>query len=120
MRAKVRGCVAVLLVVIVALAATAASASAKACGRVYVADSGLKAKARVVRGGGSCSGAKHLIRDAYTREDEGHWNRMGAYGVFWRVDGWRCSIGLGATETFCRRSGREIDGSFRHGDGWSF
>ncbi len=90
------------------------------CGRVSVPGYHGSAKVRVVSGRVSCSHARPLIRDAFrafiTRRNDG---TDPIYGLVWRVDGWRCSHGLGGSQAFCRRAGRRVDGSFRRDDGWS-
>lgn len=40
--------------------------------------------------------------------------------MIWTVSGWNCGIGLAGSQTFCTRGGREVDGSFRTDDGWTF
>jgi hypothetical protein len=45
---------------------------------------------------------------------------MPTFGLYWRVRGWRRSHGLGGAQAFCLRRGREIDGSFRSDEDWSF
>ena len=111
-----------MVVVGACMAALAAPAAAQAqhCSKVYVGVRGVPAKVQVVSGSASCSGARRLIRSAFTAETNRHWNGSNDSGVFWRVNGWNCTIGLGGSETFCSRGNREIDGSFRRDDGWSF
>jgi hypothetical protein len=36
------------------------------------------------------------------------------------VDGWRCFIGLAGSQTFYHRGAKEVDGSLRSDDGWTF
>jgi ATP dependent DNA ligase domain len=107
---------------------TGASAS-KRCGRVFVPSRETKAKVRVVRGRVACygaHGARRLVRDAYTAIDSRHWDGRFHSGflagaIYWRIHRrWRCSIGLGASQVFCVRPGKEVDGSVRHDDDWYF
>ena len=105
--------------VVCALALLPATADAKICGRVLVAP-GHRAKVHVVRGPLSCSDAHREIALAFQAEATRHWDGTGTTGVFWRVNGWRCSIGLGGSETFCHRGTKQVDGSFRTDDGWYF
>jgi hypothetical protein len=42
------------------------------------------------------------------------------YGVFWRLWGWRCYVGLAGSQTFCQLGTKEVDGSLRSDDGWTF
>jgi hypothetical protein len=98
-----------------------ACASAQHCGRVYVQTRGASAKVRVVRGPISCKRARSLIKAAYHAEDTRHsdgYNKT--FGMFWRVQGWRCYTGLAWSQAFCFRDQREADGSTRRDDGWSF
>jgi hypothetical protein len=82
---------------------------------------GLKAKVRLVHGPLTCHRARRQIAAAFTAEVVRHNDGFNpTNGVFWRVDGWRCFIGLADTQTFCVRRGREVDGSFRTDDGWTF
>jgi hypothetical protein len=91
------------------------------CGRVYVGSYHGRAKVRIVSGRATCSGARGLIHDAFTafvtRRPKGSDPN---YGLYWSVRGWRCSHGLGGSQAFCIQKRREIDGSFRSDDGWSF
>lgn len=96
------------------------AAAAKVCGRASVPGVDAREKVRVVRGPMSCGAAHRQIARAFDVEPSRHWDDTGEYGVFWRVHGWRCTIGLEETETFCRRDGREVDRSFRHDDGSNF
>jgi hypothetical protein len=91
--------------VLVALAAglgLPATAAAQHCGRVKLAGGG-KAKVRIVHGDVGCGKARLVIKSAYHAEASRHWDGTGNYGVYWRVRGFQCSIGLGGSETFCRR-----------------
>jgi hypothetical protein len=113
-----------LLVVFVAafgLLAAPALARPKRCGRILVIQIELKAKVDVHRGPVSCEAAKRLIYDAFSDEGTPALGLPAAdQSVVWRVDGWRCEIGLGASETFCGRGRRQVDGSTRTDDGWDF
>lgn len=105
-----------------ALAACPSSASASTrCGRVYVPVYHHSAKVRIVTGRATCVGARGLIRDAFTafvkRRSDG---TDPSVGLYWHVRGWRCSHGLGGSQAFCLQARREIDGSLRSDDGWSF
>jgi hypothetical protein len=111
------------------LALPAAASASKRCGRVSLPTRETKAKVRVVRGRVPCyglHGARRLIRDAYTAIDSRHWDGRFHAGslagsIYWRVHRrWRCSIGLGASEVFCFRRGKQVDGSVRHDDDWYF
>jgi hypothetical protein len=65
--------------------------------------------------------ARRQIAAAYRAEDTRHWSGFqNPYGVFWRVEGWRCFIGLAGSQTFCQSGAREVDGSLRREDGWTF
>jgi hypothetical protein len=118
---RLAGPLTIAAVVAVLAGAVPAVASAHRCGRTFVSARGLAAKVRIVRGPVSCESARRLIVHAYTAES----SRPSAgfdpvWGVFWEVRGWRCSIGLAGSQTFCRRSAKEVDGSFRRDDGWTF
>jgi hypothetical protein len=113
----------------VCLAVPAGASASKRCGRVFLPSREIKAKVRVVRGRVACygpHGARRLIRDAYTAIDSRHWDgrfRSGSLTglIYWRVHRrWRCGIGLGATEVFCFRRGKQVDGSVRRDDDWYF
>ena len=96
------------------------AALAQRCGRVSVPGRG-SAKVRVVRGPLYCRAARRQIAAAYRAEDTRHWSGyQNPYGVFWRVDEWRCFIGLAGSQTFCHRGAKEVDGSLRSDDGWTF
>jgi hypothetical protein len=87
-----------------------------------VSTGGHKAKVRVVKGHVACDYARTVIADAFKKEAKSpfHWDGTNKYGIYWKVDGWKCSTGLAGSQTFCRRSGRRVDGSTRHDDGWGF
>jgi hypothetical protein len=106
------------IVIVAALGlASPASAVARHCGRVYVPTRGV----RVVHGPVSCRRARSLIKATYHAEDSRHWGGHGSeLGIYWRVQRWRCYTGLGWSESFCFRGGREVDGSTRRNDGWHF
>jgi hypothetical protein len=111
----------VALALLVPSLALPANASAHRCGRLPVPARGLDAKVRIVHGPISCHSARKLIVTAYhaesTRHSAGFQNPD---GVFWRVDGWRCYIGLAGSQTFCHRGIKRVDGSLRTDDGWTF
>lgn len=111
-----------LLVAVIALiAATPAVAAAGRCGRLEVTTRDAKAKVRVVRGRTTCAAARRQIAAAFHAEDTLPWSGYAnPYGVYWRVRGWRCFIGLAGSQTFCHRRRSEVDGSLRTDDGWSF
>src|SRR5207302_6679900 len=108
-----------LCAVVLAVTPAAASAS-KRCGRTWIDTRQVKAKVLVVKGSALCHNARKLIKTAFTAEDTRAWDGYGSWGVYWIVKRYHCSIGLGASETFCRRHGRQIDGSTRTDDGWRF
>ncbi len=108
------------LALALALAPPQADAS-KRCGHVFIASRSVSAKVRVVRGRAGCSAARGLIRAAYRAQDTRRQDGTDpTYGIYWRVRHWRCSHGLGGSQVFCFRGGREVDGSTRRDDGWSF
>jgi hypothetical protein len=75
------------------------AAVAQRCGRVSVPARGI-AKVRVVRGPLYCRAARRQIAAAYRAEDTRHWSGyQNPDGVFWRVDGCRCFIGLAGCDT---------------------
>jgi hypothetical protein len=41
-----------------------------------------------------------------------------ARGIYWRMDGWRCSTGLAASDVTCARARQEVGGSTRRDDSW--
>ena len=97
-----------------------ATALGQRCGRVAVPSRG-RAKVRVVHGPVRCRVARQQVSAAYRAEDTRAWNGYEpALGVFWRVDGWQCFIRLAGSQTFCHRGAREVDGSLRSDDGWTF
>ncbi len=97
-----------------------ASASTR-CGRTYTSSRRVMAKVLIRSGGGTCDGAKALIRRAYKAEDTRHWDGFDRYrGIFYWVLGWKCSTGLASSEVFCSKGNRQIDGSTRSDDGWGF
>lgn len=108
-------------VVSLSLAAAPAAAAAYRCGRVAVPVRHARAKVRAVHGSVSCRPARRLIAKAFTEESQRHWDGYDrTYGIYWKVRGWRCYVGLAETQTFCHRGDREVDGSLRHDDGWTF
>jgi hypothetical protein len=103
------------------LAGASTAAASTRCVKVYMAPHGRNAKVRVVRGTASWHGARGLIHDAFTafvRRPNDSYDDV--WGITWNARGWRCSRGLGGSQAFCFRGNREIDGSLRSDDGWSF
>ncbi len=109
-------------VLVCALAACPSSALASThCGRVYVPAYHHTAKVQIRSGFATCSGARGLIRDAFTASAYRRPSGFDRYtGRYWSVRGWHCSSGLGASQAFCSQGRRHIDGSFRSDDGWYF
>jgi hypothetical protein len=118
---KVRtGALLVITTVTLGAAATA-SAAGRRCGRVEIPTRGLSAKVKVIAGLEWCRAARGQIAAAFRAEDTRHWvGYANPDGVFWRVRGWRCFIGLAGSQTFCRRGHSRVDGSTRSDDGWTF
>jgi hypothetical protein len=99
----------------------ATAGAAQRCGRVLIPSHGADAKVRVVHGRVSCESARHLVAAAFKAEATRHWNGYDQLsGIYWSVEGWRCYIALADSQTLCHKEGREVDGSLRHDDGWSF
>jgi hypothetical protein len=113
-------------VIAVVLSALPALASAQGghrtrCGKVAVPVRHLDAKVLVLKGPGACPIARTVIKAAFTAEAQRHHDFLDpVLGIGWRVDGWRCTTGLAGSQTFCKRGGDRIDGSFRTDDGWNF
>lgn len=98
-----------------------AAEAAQRCGRILVPARHVDAKVRVLRGPVSCATAHRLLKNAFDIETTHHWNGDDpTFGIFWKVQGWRCFIGLAGSQTFCRRGPMEVDGSLRTDDGWNF
>jgi hypothetical protein len=86
-----------------------------------VAAHGLSAKVRIVRGPMACATARTVVAGAYHAEATRHWAGYNStYGVFWQLWGWRCYIGLAGSQTFCHGGAKQVDGSLRVDDGWTY
>jgi hypothetical protein len=92
----------------------------KRCGTTPVPTRGVNAKTLIAVGRLPCTSARDLISAAYSAEDTRPADGDGNRGIFWSVNYWRCSIGLGGSQTFCFQNGKEVDGSTRTDDGWFF
>ena len=110
------------LCAVVLLVGPAAASASTRCGRVWIKSRGAKAKVLVGTGTSvSCHHARKLIKRAYHAEDTRPWDGYDEYnGGYWIVKGWRCSTGLGGSQTYCKRDGDRVDGSTRTDDGWNF
>jgi hypothetical protein len=95
-------------------------AVAQRCGYVSVPARG-SAKVRVVRGTLHCRAARRQIAAPYQTEDTRHWS--------WLSEPLRRVLArrrlalrhrLAGSQTFCHRGAREVDGSLRSDDGWTF
>jgi hypothetical protein len=99
---------------------TGSALGAKRCGRARLVDGG-SAKVMVLRGHVTCAGAGRLIRAVFWASATRDWDGKDSNGsIYWRVRGWRCTPGLGSSQFFCSRGHKEVDGSTRTDDGWSF